>query len=825
MIKIDGVNLSGFRGINTPRRVEFGPGVTLLFGANGSGKSSILQAIEWSLTGSLPYLSGHDFVREDAIANLFHQNLSTVETAVREGEQSLTCTRARKMAKSTSRGSSEFTLELGKEVLHDEEAQSKIDSLMGFAPADFSKVAYLHQESVKELLSVDPKERSRAIDKLLGTFEARELTEALDVKRALSMKGTLLQDRIDALNRDKVQFAVNLRSRLARRKADLLKTDLRESDFTLDAARSEVVSVQKKIDEMAESCKAVRTASEAPSPVLEEIVKAAQTLETDLRSLDRQRTLLHGELRRKKQEIEAAMVGLRNAESDLQAFSGLTLEVLSEEEKRIEGELERQGPKSREVGDKMSSLLSVQTQVSNSVSFLREKSREEQATVQKYQGGVQLVELTSRLAEELRRTTSSLEGLSKLGRLASLAADYISAEKPSSCPVCEQDIAYTSVLQTLSDRAKKSGPPAMDDLRTREEDLRKRLAGAEQDQRDLERIENEMTKEKENLQHNLANASKVLGETVTEDFEFGSRIISLRDELRRQTDGVLEIRTSLDRLREQKRGLTKAAGALSKAEEELQALCGTQGHGDLLLEHAERMTVELERSITEYGETTAVDELSARLDRVGVVLDYLKDESELENVEKELPNVTDLIGRLEAAKAALAGLAGSLGAIRQAALAYEEDAVVGELESLGQTINAHYSMLLGHPVFHEISIAIERREPLIYSIRAEGNEGSTYIPTRFSTAQMNCVAIALFLANNQKLAANFGTILMDDPTQSMDRVHKAALAKLISKLSGEKQVVVATQDTEFTDLLVAECGEVKKYNFGEWSSDGPSISA
>jgi len=132
---------------------------------------------------------------------------------------------------------------------------------------------------------------------------------------------------------------------------------------------------------------------------------------------------------------------------------------------------------------------------------------------------------------------------------------------------------------------------------------------------------------------------------------------------------------------------------------------------------------------------------------------------------------------------------------------------------------------LGHPVFHEISISIERREPLIYSIRAEGNEGSTYIPTRFSTAQMNCVAIALFLANNQKLAANFGTILMDDPTQSMDRVHKAALAKLISKLSSEKQVVVATQDTEFRDLLVVECKGVKEYTFGEWSADGPVISA
>ena len=162
MLRIEEVKLSGFRGVNTPRNVKPGPAVTLLFGANGSGKSSVLQAIEWSLTSSLPYLSGHDFVIEDAITNLFHRKLSTVATIVRDGEQSLTRKRTRRMAKSTTRGSSESTLEFEKKVLHDEEVQDKIDSVMGFAGEDFSKVVYLHQESVKELLSADPKERSRA---------------------------------------------------------------------------------------------------------------------------------------------------------------------------------------------------------------------------------------------------------------------------------------------------------------------------------------------------------------------------------------------------------------------------------------------------------------------------------------------------------------------------------------------------------------------------------------------------------------------------------------------------------------------------------------
>ena len=47
--------------------------------------------------------------------NLFNHKLGTVETDLLEGQKTISCTRTRKMAKSTSRGSSTVILKLGNE--------------------------------------------------------------------------------------------------------------------------------------------------------------------------------------------------------------------------------------------------------------------------------------------------------------------------------------------------------------------------------------------------------------------------------------------------------------------------------------------------------------------------------------------------------------------------------------------------------------------------------------------------------------------------------------------------------------------------------------
>jgi len=57
-LKIAFVELAGFRGFRDTTRVEFAPGFVVLTGRNGAGKSTVLDAIDFALSGSIEKFSG-----------------------------------------------------------------------------------------------------------------------------------------------------------------------------------------------------------------------------------------------------------------------------------------------------------------------------------------------------------------------------------------------------------------------------------------------------------------------------------------------------------------------------------------------------------------------------------------------------------------------------------------------------------------------------------------------------------------------------------------------------------------------------------------------
>jgi DNA repair exonuclease SbcCD ATPase subunit len=119
-----------------------------------------------------------------------------------------------------------------------------------------------------------------------------------------------------------------------------------------------------------------------------------------------------------------------------------------------------------------------------------------------------------------------------------------------------------------------------------------------------------------------------------------------------------------------------------------------------------------------------------------------------------------------------------------------------------------YKVLCNHPYFDDLRIdikpqllsGIERNNYMIRSFAStDGRE--TLASSRLSTAQMNCVALSVYLALATQLQHNLGFIIMDDPSQNLDSTHKAALVSVLSHLAPGLQLLVGTQDTEFDELL------------------------
>src|SRR2546427_6653117 len=78
--RIDRVTVEGFRGFTTPQMIVFDTSNLFIFGPNGGGKSSIVEAIRWCLFGSPQE-------RDIEVRNTFYEKGDCVVALVLSGGQ------------------------------------------------------------------------------------------------------------------------------------------------------------------------------------------------------------------------------------------------------------------------------------------------------------------------------------------------------------------------------------------------------------------------------------------------------------------------------------------------------------------------------------------------------------------------------------------------------------------------------------------------------------------------------------------------------------------------------------------------------------------
>lgn len=151
--RIRSIRLQGIRGFNKPEEITIGDDVTLLYGENGSGKSSLLQGIEWAMTGTIPFMKGGDFAREDAIVNLFTRSKkASVELSLQKDGAYITLQRTRKMGTRTATGKQPLELKVGDQTLTEDEAEAELERILKISLPEFPQNKYLHQETLRDIL-------------------------------------------------------------------------------------------------------------------------------------------------------------------------------------------------------------------------------------------------------------------------------------------------------------------------------------------------------------------------------------------------------------------------------------------------------------------------------------------------------------------------------------------------------------------------------------------------------------------------------------------------------------------------------------------------
>jgi DNA repair exonuclease SbcCD ATPase subunit len=784
----------------------------------------------------MKYMEGDEFSREDAIVNLFNPSASgkvtlTLQTPKGEVEVS----RTRKRGKSTTRGSSPLLVTTGEKVLEDEAAEAQLERILGLPVDEISNSIYLHQAALRAILSDDPKERSRSIDKMLGMEEIRSFAEALSTKRNMTVAIKALQTRIETLKREKVAFAEMTREKVDKDRKALIEKGYSQEE--LDIVRQ--IATASVVIAKSEALKAkFGFSGEIPKQPRANVVSLSEFLkemDETLRLIDRRRSEALQSVYKNKVKLEGLEDQMGQASEEVRVLSekaGSNLDLahnLATEEVSIAHSVAEK----TKTFSGLNFIVSAMTRAHDRIESIRSSEGGLQSSASSIEQAVGTEEthddLIAKNKHDLASIDQKIESLGSLEKLLDSALDYLSESKPTKCPVCEQAISPEKVIDQIRSGMSQTLRQEIGTLKTNKKTVSSQIQLLEASLKELKGLHLRLVEEKNREIAALREAETETGINLQNDL--ASQLQSKKDELEGLENDVTKTRDKLNqttsRLREVKSELNRLDNAKSRLQAtvaQAQKALKSESDEKKLVDELKEKIIETERLEDEFKVTLELDSLKKSLDDLGDLNEFSKSEVELDRIEKEVPNATALIDSLQTRLSSLTDFEASLVAIKEVLGEHEQKVASGVIQSLENSFNRYFQSLDPHQHFKKVQVEVEESQPPLYSIRAVGKEQSTYITTRFSSAQMNAAAIALFLAKCEKVSGEIGSVLLDDPTQSMDETHKVAVCKSVTDLLKDKQVILATQDEEIVRLTKDAQKGVKMFEFSDWTVKGPVIS-
>jgi DNA repair protein SbcC/Rad50 len=697
-LRLQEVRIEGFRGINKPLTLPIGE-TTLLFAPNGKGKTSILGGIEWCLFGKLNFQPAENGTN-DELVNLSHPRGSArVELVLAANGRSYVVTRERRLRK---RETNLSVLASDGQRFEGDEGESFLFRLLGLTWEDFSRAVFLHQESIRGLLTDAPETRDAALDRLFGLEKLRNVSASIPLK--------VVTDAVQDVQRQaeratgKLEGAAEQIEQLREKHlADAQERGFAEKDLTLERG----LTIARRI--------------------------AAQLSE------------LH-----KENKLEPPPLEDLNEIEDLEKVSRRAKDTT----KQIRIAVARASP-AGETTERINELDLLKDRIAGSGELVAETTKLVMDHEAKW-GDEQKIEARKKeLEAEIGDVEHRLRVLGVQDRLLSGAIEFLRAEPgASACPVCAQPI---------------NGP---------------KLAA------DLERqIKSVQAKEARSLDKKVRESRETLAET-----EQASK------------DGAQLRKANQRAVDAQNKALVELRGVLPEAESLEQA--GTA---------IDRASKALHKQLEEQNKFHAKREerlqaVDDEVDDLRALYRFLKSEEKFEAISAKAPDAKEE-DPLQKELEVLLALQESLRLIARATNEVAKSRASAAVEESREGISSFYRQLCNHPYFDGIRIETEEKNVRgltrnTYTIRAVANEDGkeTLASSRLSTGQMNCVALSIYLALARVLGHHLGFVILDDPSQNLDREHKVALASILKGLRPGTQLVVASQDDELQEILARELG-------------------
>jgi exonuclease SbcC len=334
----------------------------LIFGQNGTGKSSLLDAIEFALYGELENLHGEEFtLTKDEIINDFSpEREANVQLSIvgSEGTE-YTINRTKRPGE---RGSTLF-VRVNNVELEGKSAQRWIDQFV--SSLDFHSSVYLRQGLLNDIVVSGPRDRARAIDSLIGIEDLNQILESIPLGYALERVQTL-ERHIQSIEAERIGA-----SRAFEKDLENINVKLSERGVAQPIEYDDAKALHKKVKEslrsFPESSEYLDRTEMSPQTI-EEIRNSSRALTDcyrrllrepgrEVRDLLERKELLRNFLKFLNKQIEELKMLQQDMRDTLAEKSSIENEI--SEKTKEKSMLEHEIDLSRNVGTLLESALSI----------------------------------------------------------------------------------------------------------------------------------------------------------------------------------------------------------------------------------------------------------------------------------------------------------------------------------------------------------------------------------------------------------------------------------------------------------------------------------
>ncbi|MFW6017273.1 MAG: DNA double-strand break repair ATPase Rad50 [Halapricum sp.] len=838
--------------------LRLNPGVTVIHGVNGSGKTSLLEAAFFALYGARALDATLDEVvttgAEETVVELWFTHAG--------GEYYL---KRRVRATGGRPTTAECVLE-GPEATYDgaRDVGKRVAELLRMDHEAFVNCAYVRQGEVNKLINATPGERQDMIDELLqlGKLEAYR-SRASDARVGV---GRVRDDKQGAL--------AQLDEQIETKEAKNLHGTLNDLQSDLRAAESEIERFEEQRETAVETLEQAQSALEEyeqKRETLDAVEDDIEDLETTITDTERKRESLQSEITELRSTIEGHEEAVRSAlaesefgvDAEINAVENRLAELDERDETlrddleghRLEAtEHESEAESARERADSLRSQATEKRQrayeledeieaTESKLEERRERVADLEDTIEELRGRFEDAPIDVGEAERYHEEVAAdLEAVRE--ELAELSAE-IDQKRESidraetlleagKCPECGQDVGGSPHVESLDDQREE-----LEALQEEESELQRRrdrleerldradgLADAEgeierlRERRDT--VEQLLAEQAEDIEGDREHVTELRKSAVELEDEAEETLTDAKtaeeraEQAREQVGSINERRADLKERRQRLEAALDALESIDEAEREVERL--RERRSDLAEtneERRERLAEKRERrselaQVVDDSQVEAAREQKQNaeeyIERVDEQLESLRERrdnlrSRIGGVENELQELESLREQREEIETVLGRLESLYDETEQLESMYGQlraELRRRNVETLERMLNDTFELIYQNASYSRIELDGD------YELTVHQKNGDTLDPEQLSGGERALFNLSLRTAIYRLLSEGIeGTapmppLVLDEPTVFLDSGHVSQLVALIEQMRelGVEQIVVVSHDEE-----------------------------